>query len=79
MEREIAFSNVREYINGTNAELDYLQNTLFYPSDVDSNGEYFGIIVADFGKAADTEMTLNMDFGGVPFRFTFQKQQISYR
>ena len=78
MEREIAFSNVREYINGTNAELDYLQNTLFYPSDVDSNGEYFGIIVADLGKAANAEMTLSIDFAGVPFKFTFQKQQISY-
>jgi hypothetical protein len=78
MEREIAFSNVREYINGTNAELDYLQNTLFYPSDIDSNGEYFGIIVADLGKAANAEMTMSIDFGGVPFKFTFQKQQISY-
>jgi len=78
MEREIAFSNVREYINGTNAELDYLQNTLFYPSDVDSKGEYFGIIVADLGKAANSEMTLSIEFGDVPFKFTFQKQQIPY-
>jgi hypothetical protein len=78
MEREIAFSNVREYINGTNAELDYLQDTLFYPSDIESNGEYFGIVVADLGKAANSEMTLGIEFGGVPFKFTFQKQQISY-
>jgi hypothetical protein len=78
MEREIAFSNVRAYINGSNAELDYLQNTLFYPSDIDANGEYFGIIVAELGKTENTEMSLSLDFGGAPFRFAFQKQQISY-
>jgi hypothetical protein len=78
MEREIAFSNVRDYVNGTNAELDYLHNTLFYPSDIDSNGEYFGIVVAELGKAANTQMTLRMNFAGVPFKCTFQKQQVDY-
>jgi hypothetical protein len=78
MERDIAFSNVRDYVNGTNQELDYLRNTLFYPSDIDSGAEYYGIIVADFGATSNSTLKLSMEIEGVPFLFTFQKEQINY-
>jgi hypothetical protein len=40
MEREIAFANVRDYVNDTDQELSFLQNTLFYPSTVGPGEEY---------------------------------------
>lgn len=79
MEREIAFANVREYVNGTNQELDYLQNTLFYPSDIAPGAEYYGIVVSEFGKTDDTTLHLDLEFAGVPFRFTFEKQKFQYQ
>jgi predicted peptidase len=78
MEREIAFANVRDYVNGTNMELEYLQNTLFYPSDIDPGNEYYGIIISEFGKSSDSAMRLSFSFADVPFRFSFEKQQIKY-
>jgi hypothetical protein len=78
MEREVAFANVRDYVNGTNMELEYLQNTLFYPSDVDPGDEYYGIIISEFGKTDDSKMTLSLVLGSVPFRFTFEKQKLQY-
>jgi hypothetical protein len=78
MEREVAFANVRDYVNGTNMELEYLQNTLFYPSDVDPGSEYYGIVISEFGKTDDSKMTLSLVFGNVPFRFTFEKQKLQY-
>ena len=79
MQREIAFANVREYVNGTNQELDYLQNTLFYPSDIPPGAEYYGIIVSEFGKTNDTMLYLDLEFAGVPFKFTFEKQKFQYQ
>jgi hypothetical protein len=79
MQREIAFANVREYVNGTNQELDYLQDTLFYPSDIAPGAEYYGIIVSEFGKTNDTMLHLDLDFAGVPFKFTFEKQKFQYQ
>jgi hypothetical protein len=78
MQRDIAFANVREYVNGTNQELEYLQNTLFYPSDIAPGAEYYGIIVSEFGKTNDTTLYLDLEFAGVPFRFTFEKQKLQY-
>lgn len=79
MQREIAFANVREYVNGTNQELDYLQNTLFYPSDIAPGAEYYGIVVSEFGKTSDTTLYLDLEFAGVPFKFTFEKQKFQYQ
>ena len=76
-QREVAFSNVREYINGTNRELDYLRDTLFFPSDVDPHGEYYGLVVAKMGEPAESLMTLSVDFADMHFDFNFRKDQIS--
>jgi hypothetical protein len=78
LETEIAFSNVANYVNGTNAELQYLADTLFYPTDVDANSEYFGIIVAELGEQVDAQMRLNVEFAGTPFTFVFQKSKFEY-
>ncbi|MGA2480822.1 MAG: hypothetical protein ABSG63_18920 [Spirochaetia bacterium] len=78
LETEIAFSNVASYVNGTNAELQYLQDTLFYPTDIDANSEYFGIIVAELGEQIDAQMRLNLQFAGTPFTFVFQKSKFEY-
>jgi hypothetical protein len=78
MERDIAFSNVRDYVNGTNNELDYLKNTLFYPSDIPPNGEYFGIIVAELGEEISARMTLDVAFDSSHFKFEFNKDQTGY-
>jgi hypothetical protein len=78
LETEIAFSNVATYVNGTNAELQYLQDTLFYPADIDANSEYFGIIVAELGEQVDAQMRLNVEFAGTPFTFVFQKSKFEY-
>jgi hypothetical protein len=73
MEREIAFANVRDYANGTRQELDYLKDTLFFPSDVGANGEYFGIIVSDFGGSDASYMIFELGFESSRFRFEFNK------
>jgi hypothetical protein len=78
MEREIAFANVRDYVNGTNQELSFLQNTLFYPSTVGPGEEYYGIIVSELGQTKDATMNLTLEFGLVQFDFVFHKEQISY-
>ena len=79
MQRDIAFANVAEYVNGTNRELDYLQNTLFYPSDIAPGADYYGIVVSEFGKTSDTTLYLDLEFAGVPFRFAFEKQKFQYQ
>jgi hypothetical protein len=76
-ERDVAFSNVRDYINGTNRELDYLRDTLFFPSDIDPHGEYYGVVVADFGEHAEALMTLSTQFGDLWFNFNFRKDRIN--
>ena len=75
-EREIAFANVRNYANGTNRELDFLKETLFYPSDIEPNDEYYGIIVSDFGETGASEMLFDVSFNSSHFRFKFRKDQI---
>jgi hypothetical protein len=77
-ERDIAFSNVRDYVNGTNRELDYLKDTLFFPSDIDVNGEYYGLVVADLGDPTDAMMKLRIEFEREHFDFNFQKSKIGY-
>ena len=74
---EVAFSNVREYINGTNRELDYLKDTLFFPMDIDPHGEYYGLVVAKMGESAESLMKLSADFGDMHFDFNFRKDQIT--
>jgi hypothetical protein len=74
---EIAFSNVRQYINGTNRELDYLKDTLFFPTDIDPHGEYYGLVVAKMGETAESLMKLSADFGNMHFDFNFRKDQIN--
>jgi hypothetical protein len=76
-QREVAFSNVREYINGTNRELDYLRDTLFYPSDIDPHGEYYGLVVAKMGEPAESLMKLSVEFDNTRFDFNFRKDQIA--
>ena len=76
-QREVAFSNVREYINGTNRELDYLRDTLFYPSDIDPHGEYYGLVVAQMGEPAESLMKLSVEFDNTHFDFNFRKDQIA--
>jgi hypothetical protein len=76
-ERDVAFSNVRDYINGTNRELDYLRDTLFFPSDIDPHGEYYGLVVAQLGERAEALMTLSTEFGDLWFNFNFRKDQIN--
>lgn len=78
LQTEIAFSNVREYVNGTNAELDYLRNTLFFPTDIDPKTEYYGLIIADFGDQVESTMRLDLTFAGSPFTFVFQKAKYEY-
>lgn len=76
-ESYIAFSNVREYINGTNRELDYLRDTLFFPSDIDPHGEYYGLVVTKMGEPAEALMKLSVEFGNMHFDFNFRKDQIN--
>ena len=76
-QREVAFSNVRDYINGTNRELDYLRDTLFYPTDIDQHGEYYGLVVAKMGESAESLMKLSVDFDNMHFDFNFRKDQIA--
>jgi hypothetical protein len=78
LETGIAFSNVATYVNGTNAELQYLKDTLFYPTDIEAGSEYFGIIVAELGEQVDAQMRLDLEFAGTPFTFSFQKSRIEY-
>jgi hypothetical protein len=78
LETSIAFTSVATYINGTNAELQYLADTLFYPTDIDANSEYFGIVVAELGEQVDATMRLDMEFDGTPFTFVFQKSKFEY-
>jgi hypothetical protein len=73
LQTEIAFSNVRNYVNGTNAELDYLRDTLFFPTDIDPKTEYYGLIIAEFGEQVESQMRLDLEFAGTPFTFVFQK------
>ena len=75
-QREVAFSNVRDYINGTNRELDYLKDTLFFPTDIDPHGEYYGLVVAQMGEEAESLMKLSVDFDAMHFDFNFRKDQI---
>jgi len=74
IERDIAFSNVSQFAKGGRAELDFLKSSLFFPSDIEPNGEYFGIIVADFGRRESSTMDLTISFGGASFSFTFDKE-----
>ena len=76
-QREVAFSNVRDYINGTNRELDYLRDTLFSPTDIDPHGEYYGLVVAKMGESAESLMKLSVDFDNMHFDFNFRKDQIA--
>ena len=76
-QREVAFSNVRDYINGTNRELDYLRDTLFYPTDIDPHGEYYGLVVAKMGESAESLMKLSVEFDNMHFDFNFRKDQIA--
>jgi hypothetical protein len=76
-QREVAFSNVREYINGTNRELDYLRDTLFFPSDIDPHGEYYGLVVTKMGESAESLMKLSVEFANMHFDFNFRKDQIA--
>ena len=76
-QREVAFSNVRDYINGTNRELDYLRDTLLYPTDIDPHGEYYGLVVAKMGESAESLMKLSVDFDNMHFDFNFRKDQIA--
>jgi hypothetical protein len=78
LQTEIAFDNVRTYVNGTNAELAYLRDTLFYPSDIDPKTEYYGLIIAEFGEQVESQMRLDLEFAGTPFTFVFQKAKYEY-
>ena len=76
-ERDIAFSNVRDYINGTNRELDYLRDTLFFPMDIEPHDEYYGLVVAELGERSEALMKFSVDFGNSHFDFNFRKDQIN--
>jgi hypothetical protein len=76
-ERDIAFSNVRDYINGTNRELDYLRDTLFFPTDIEAHDEYYGLVIAELGEHSEALMKLSVDFGNSHFDFNFRKDQIN--
>ena len=78
MQRDVAFSNVNQYINGGTAELEFLKNALFYPSDVEANGDYYGIIVAELGEVTASAMDFSITLGGSKFRFKFNKEEVSY-
>ncbi len=75
LERDIAFARVDQYAKGGDAELNFLKNALFYPSDVEPGGEYYGIIVADFGERAASTMDFSIFLDSTPFSFTFDKEQ----
>lgn len=73
-ERDIAFSNAQNYIHGGNAELEYLRNALFYPSEIPPNGEYYGLVVAEMGSTTESQMEYRITIAGEEFILRFNKQ-----
>jgi len=74
LEREIAFSRAQNYINGGNAELEYLKNTLFYPSEIPPHGEYYGIIVSEMGGSSSSQMEYKLVIAGESMVLRFNKE-----
>jgi hypothetical protein len=74
LEREIAFSRAQNYINGGNAELEYLKNTLFYPSEIAPHDEYYGIIVAEMGATSSSQMEYTIVIAGERIVLRFNKE-----
>ena len=75
LEREIAFSRAQNYINGGNAELEYLKNALFYPSEIPPHGEYYGIIVAEMGSSSSSQMEYRLVIAGERMVLRFNKEE----
>ena len=42
-------------------------------------GRNEGVDVSEFGKTSDTTLYLDLEFAGVPFKFTFEKQKFQYQ
>jgi hypothetical protein len=74
LEREIAFSRAQNYINGSNSELEYLKNALFYPSEIPPHGEYYGIVVAEMGSSSSSQMEYTLAVAGERMVLRFNKE-----